>query len=280
MQIIEYLVEHTSINVKAKNKYRQTAWDILQEQGPNLHDYKLLKNEIKRRLCSTYRSQTQSEKWLGENRDAVMVVAVLIATMAFQAGVSPPGGVWQENNTLTGNLTVSPAPTPAQTYRAGEAVMAFKNHDGTYNKLLADSYKSFIRCNTVAFASSLSTIMLLISGLPFKRPVFMWFLMAIMWLTMTSIATTYAISIHVITPEDHAETFAHVLKIGITVWCGVMAILLVGNTIQLIDKWFKNRGIDTVQLMNEWLKARGLTWRPGRSNDSNWVKNENGPGNA
>ncbi|KAI7988411.1 Ankyrin repeat-containing protein BDA1 [Camellia lanceoleosa] len=36
-------------------------------------------------------------QWLAKKRDALMVVASLLATMAFQAVVNPPGGVWQDD---------------------------------------------------------------------------------------------------------------------------------------------------------------------------------------
>uniref|UniRef100_A0A803N870 PGG domain-containing protein n=1 Tax=Chenopodium quinoa TaxID=63459 RepID=A0A803N870_CHEQI len=35
--------------------------------------------------------------WLEDQRTSLMVVASLIATMAFQAGINPPGGVWQDD---------------------------------------------------------------------------------------------------------------------------------------------------------------------------------------
>jgi hypothetical protein len=34
------------------------------------------------------------ENWMEETRGTLMIVATVIATMAFQAGISPPGGVW------------------------------------------------------------------------------------------------------------------------------------------------------------------------------------------
>lgn len=164
--------------------------------------------------------------WLSKKRETVMVVASLIATMAFQAGVNPPGGVWQENEKLDDPRTVP------LLYKAGESVMAY-NH--------ARPYRYFLRVNTIAFVSSLSTILLLISGLPFRRRLFIWGLMVIMWSTVTSIALTYGIAIYIITPRKDREPLGQIIYIGITVWCGLMALLLLGNTIRLLRAWQKKK---------------------------------------
>ncbi|XP_004245063.1 ankyrin repeat-containing protein At5g02620 [Solanum lycopersicum] len=164
--------------------------------------------------------------WLSKKRETVMVVASLIATMAFQAGVNPPGGVWQENEKLDDPRTVP------LLYKAGESVMAY-NH--------ARPYRYFLRVNTIAFVSSLSTILLLISGLPFRRRLFMWGLMVIMWSTVTTIALTYGIAIYIITPRKDSEPLGQIIDIGITVWCGLMALLLLGNTIRLLRAWQKKK---------------------------------------
>ncbi|KAL5987585.1 hypothetical protein ACLOJK_035334 [Asimina triloba] len=37
-------------------------------------------------------------KWLNDTRSALMIVAILIATVTYQAGATPPGGVWQEDD--------------------------------------------------------------------------------------------------------------------------------------------------------------------------------------
>lgn len=162
--------------------------------------------------------------WLSKKRETVMVVASLIATMAFQAGVNPPGGVWQEN----GKLDDWGRPL----HKAGESVMAY-NH--------AKPFRYFLRVNTIAFVSSLSTILLLISGLPFRRRLFMWGLMVIMWSTVTSIALTYGIAIYIITPRKDREPLGQIIELGITVWCGLMALLLLGNTIRLLRVWQKKK---------------------------------------
>ncbi|KAK6119699.1 hypothetical protein DH2020_046567 [Rehmannia glutinosa] len=248
IEIIQYLVGNTNIDVNATNSRGQTVMAIL-EQSPPDKTISEIRNILRSGLCNSHNTHKQSQpvKWLTKKRDAIMVVAILIATMAFQAGLSPAGGVWQEDliRDSNGNMVTNP-------HRAGESVMAH-NHP--------KSYKSVMRSNTIAFVSSLSTILLLISGLPFRRRLFMWILMVIMWLTVTSIAVTYAVSIVVVTPKKDRESLSDVIEIGIAVWSGVMGILLVGNTVRLIDRWLKNKGI--------------IVWRPRRYRDLVEVNNEN-----
>ncbi|KAK4388711.1 hypothetical protein Sango_2208100 [Sesamum angolense] len=61
----------------------------------------------------------QPDDWLEKKRSALMVVASLIATMAFQVGVNPPSGVWQDDNTIDsqGNPVSDP-------HKAGFSVLA------------------------------------------------------------------------------------------------------------------------------------------------------------
>ncbi|WMV41987.1 hypothetical protein MTR67_035372 [Solanum verrucosum] len=162
--------------------------------------------------------------WFSKKRETIMVVASLIAGMAFQAGVNPPGGVWQESEELT-NQEIPP-------HKAGQAVMAF---------IHPKSYRFFLRANTIAFVSSLSTILLLISGLPFRHRIFMWGLMVIMWSTVSSIAVTYGVSIYILTPGKDNDALGQIIEIGIFVWCGLMALLLLSNTIRLLQVWQKKK---------------------------------------
>ncbi|KAH6782961.1 hypothetical protein C2S52_007920 [Perilla frutescens var. hirtella] len=247
-EIMKYLFESTNIDIHAKNSNGQTAKTIYNQIHPEPLNSRITKAWHGLTGSRTGHRDSQSVKWLTKKRDAIMVVAVLIATMAFQAGVTPPGGVWQEDLTEHANGTLLDKP-----HKAGEAVMAHHH---------PKAFKSFMRSNTVAFVSSLSTILLLISGLPFRRPLFLWTLMMIMWLTITSIAVTYGIAIVVVTPSKDKKSLSHVIEISIAVWCGVMGILLVGNTIRLIDKWLKNRGV--------------VVWRPRRFRNLVEVSHENG----
>ncbi|KAH6782960.1 hypothetical protein C2S52_007919 [Perilla frutescens var. hirtella] len=239
-EIMDYLFKIPSINVYAKNSKGQTAKAMYKQTHPSTITnacHGLTKSRTKH-------SDSQPVQWLTQKRDSIMVVAVLIATMAFQAGVTPPGGVWQEDKIIE-DMGVN------RTVRVGEAVMDYHH---------PNFFKNFMRCNAVAFVSSLTTILLLISGLPFRRPMFMWMLMVIMWLTITSVAVTYAISIVVVTPDK--DSLIGVITLSILVWFGVLAILLVGNTIRLFDKWLKNIGVNV--------------WRPRRVKNVVEVNRENG----
>ncbi|KAH6782958.1 hypothetical protein C2S52_007917 [Perilla frutescens var. hirtella] len=243
-EIMDYLFNLKiipNINVYAKNSKGQTAKAMYKQTHPSTIT-KACHGLTKSR---TRHSDSQPPKWLTQKRDSIMVVAVLIATMAFQAGVTPPGGVWQEDKIIEDMRGVN------RTVLAGEAVMEY-HHPHFFN--------NFMRCNAVAFVLSLTTILFLISGLPFRRPLFMWILMVIMWLTITSIAVAYAIAIASVIPD--VTSLIDVFSLSILVWFGVLGILFFCNTIRMIDKWLKNIGL--------------CVWRPRRCKNAVEVNRENG----
>ncbi|KAJ0724560.1 putative PGG domain-containing protein [Helianthus annuus] len=97
------------------------------------------------RKLNSEKDLKNNDDWLNNKRNTLMVVTSLLATMAFQAGTNPPSGVWQDDST---------AYPP---HKAGYAVMV-RNHPNLYH--------IFLVSNTVGFVSTLSIILLLISGLP------------------------------------------------------------------------------------------------------------------
>ncbi|KAL5783495.1 hypothetical protein ACOSP7_008524 [Xanthoceras sorbifolium] len=153
-----------------------------------------------------WQKTTKKENWLTRKRDSLMVVASLIATMAFQAGLNPPG------------------------HLAGTSILA--THDlGNYSRYLA--------YNTSSFIASLSIILLLITGLPFKRRFFMWILIVIVWVAITTMALTYRVSILVFTPKEVERTVTRVIQYAVVGWCIVMGLLLLGHTIRVASNLFK-----------------------------------------
>uniref|UniRef100_A0A7N2LM45 PGG domain-containing protein n=2 Tax=Quercus lobata TaxID=97700 RepID=A0A7N2LM45_QUELO len=102
--------------------------------------------------------------WVEDNRGAIMVVATVITTIAFQNIAKPPGGVWQANTTDFTDSKGNPVCTPRNPCYAGNSVFAY---GGTTNM----RYLYFSISNTISFVASLSVTFLLISGFPIKNKV-------------------------------------------------------------------------------------------------------------
>ncbi|KAJ6400280.1 hypothetical protein OIU84_015851 [Salix udensis] len=101
----------------------------------------------------------------GDTRNVLLIVVALIAAVTFQAGVNPPGGVWQEGD------------------RPGRAIYASQKH----------AFYVFLISNTLA----LSTCILVITSLTYRFP----FHFEI-WVATASMMTTYASAVFAVTPNE------------------------------------------------------------------------------
>nr|DAD22553.1 TPA_asm: hypothetical protein HUJ06_024016 [Nelumbo nucifera] len=108
-----------------------------------------------------------------DTRDALLIVAALIAAVTFQAGITPPGGVWQdvdENGKdphhVAGRSIYAAQPTP---------------------------FFIFLMANTLGLSASISIITYLTIGFPLYMEVV---------IASYSLLLTYASAIIAITPED------------------------------------------------------------------------------
>ncbi|KAL4556824.1 hypothetical protein LXL04_034988 [Taraxacum kok-saghyz] len=240
IETINLLLLNTSVEVNASNTNGETPMDIL-AQGPRDLKYKQilrslisagaveaqisgiqisldrLENNTKQAMVSPLKikeSPRNYDNWLDTKRNSLMVVASLIATMAFQAGTNPPGGFWQDNS-----------PTDSH-HQPGYAVMVSN---------APNTYQAFLVCSTVGYVSSLTIILLLISGLPFlKHVLVMWILSVIMWIAITSMSLTYLISILIWLPQDKPDEIGTVATFMVFGWMGLMSLIVVSHIIRLI----------------------------------------------
>lgn len=183
--------------------------------------------------------QERDHTRLSNQHDALMVVASLIATMAFQVAMNPPGGVWQDNNTLSNvsildgygdikNQTITPAP--------GESI---------FGCISCVNYAILLVSNAIAFASSVSVILLLISGFRYNR-YFSIILTTIMWIALSATIVTYWIGSYFVIPDvyirgDIAHGQGQVGDIAygqghlsLLAWAMLLACLLLGHGIRVI----------------------------------------------
>ncbi|KAK3436045.1 hypothetical protein EUGRSUZ_C00701 [Eucalyptus grandis] len=152
-------------------------------------------------------------KWQNNMHKTLVVVAVLLATMTFQASITPPGGLWQQDD---------------DEHNTGESIVADKYHK---------RYKKFITCNTIIFVTSLSIIVLFISGLTLEQlQITAWIAMLTTWVAIIFTAVAYAISIWVFTPYDALHDTNKTVTDAVLAWVGLMAFIFLCHIVRLILK--------------------------------------------
>ncbi|KAF7138783.1 hypothetical protein RHSIM_Rhsim07G0188200 [Rhododendron simsii] len=248
LEIIKFLLVTTAIEVGIRNAHGLTALDVLSQSPRDLRDMEIKQclhgggvstrfnsnGEItevfsirkKKELQNGISIKEQPKKhkhtdWLGRKRSSLMVVASLIATVAFQAAISPPGGVWQNDSTTDSNGESG----EKASHEAGQSVMAYN---------IPEAYGQFMIFDTIAFLASLSIILLQVSGLPIKRRRWMWVQMVTMWIAITAQTITYFITLIHMTPKNVRKTLYEVTKISVLTWLLLIAIVFIGNLVRVI----------------------------------------------
>lgn len=115
-----------------------------------------------------YFQYDERKETLADARNVLLVVAGLIAAVTFQAGINPPGGVWQDDK---------------DGHRPGRAIYSYQTKE----------FYVFLISNTVAFSTSILLLISLTHKFPFHFEVI---------LATTSMVVTYASSVFAVTPDE------------------------------------------------------------------------------
>ncbi|MCL7037205.1 hypothetical protein MKW94_010132 [Papaver nudicaule] len=257
--------------------------DVLQQSDVSHHDDQNPPDRPKDEISTTIkkRSYERYDKWLKENKNALMVVSSLIATMAFQGALNPPGGVWQETRKLYRNGTISDV-SPTEVYQdpnysdpddataflgylyAGSAVMSLEHND---------AYFAYMVCIGLGFFASMIVIFLLLSGFRFKRKnlgkFFVRFLIAVLWLSVTFMTVAYLYAMQAFVPPENPQAKTVVLKINymtfqnaLESWLWLMGIVIslhiIRTIIWLLRKLMKKK--DGESRMDKFKRQAGHYW--------------------
>eukprot|EP00268_Persea_americana_P048666 TRINITY_DN5161_c0_g1_i9.p1 TRINITY_DN5161_c0_g1~~TRINITY_DN5161_c0_g1_i9.p1 ORF type:complete len:439 (+),score=40.31 TRINITY_DN5161_c0_g1_i9:312-1628(+) len=161
-QVMKFLVKNTKVDVNAVNKDGLTPLDVLLENPLGIGRLKtqwFFACAGAKRARSIYH-HTETEKKMDGCHGRWFIQALLAVVMVivtFQAGLYPPGGVWQDtgyhNATLFSPYAVESSPPTLVHHYAGKSVLSYVD---------PKRYKYFSFFNDVAFYSSALVIVLLL----------------------------------------------------------------------------------------------------------------------
>ncbi|RWR84903.1 ankyrin repeat-containing-like protein [Cinnamomum micranthum f. kanehirae] len=143
------------------------------------------------------------------SQDALMVVAILIATVTYGGVLNPPGGVWQEDK--RSNCTEDRG-----CHYSGEAIMS-----SNFPVL----YILYTISNTIAFVVSLILILLLVSRSSFQGRVLKRYLTVMIWIAVSSLLVTYSLSFFTLCKDDLKSTVV-IIVVPLIVFGGMLIIAL------------------------------------------------------
>ncbi|KAH7839508.1 hypothetical protein Vadar_005175 [Vaccinium darrowii] len=170
--------------------------------------------------------------WLKEVRGHLITAATLTATMAYQALLSPPGGVWQD---ASKDDQASP-PLPYNNdsepqHEAGDAIL------DSYGP--ASQETKYVVINTVVLVASLSTIILALSGFPLQNKFLLWVLIFTMYTTISFLAIAYFMVLDFVFPSLDDKIFNR-LRYLLIIWFGIMGLVVMLHACHFFV-WLRNK---------------------------------------
>ncbi|KAK6912025.1 PGG domain [Dillenia turbinata] len=186
--------------IKSSSKIRNNS-------SPNLDEQKVLSQRHREELTMLHKIRQSRQRdihleALQNARNTITVVAILIATVSFTAGVSPPGGLHKE----------------------GPGTRAFK---------------IFTISNSIALFTSLCIVIVLVSIIPFQRKALMRLLVIahkVTWVAVSFMATAFVAATWLILPPVRTDwTIEAILSISVAAWC----LMLLFLTVQLGRQWLR-----------------------------------------
>ncbi|VFQ81531.1 unnamed protein product [Cuscuta campestris] len=143
-------------------------------------------------LISVPAADDDDGEWLKEMRGNLGLMATMIATMAFQNGLNPPGGVIQNGD---GGSVACPSSSPVghgQAACPGQSVYAARDRHG---------YNGFMLTNSASFLLSITTCILVISGVPLGPGYPTLALAMLMSVSLILLAVSYTLGAFLLNPR-------------------------------------------------------------------------------
>ncbi|XP_047095785.1 uncharacterized protein LOC124708137 [Lolium rigidum] len=155
-------------------------------------------------------AQGRSKDQLERKRQVMLIIAILVAALMYQAGLTPPGGFWPADNRHLGHR-----------HRAGYPVL-LSSHPRRY--------KAFFYCNAVSFMASVVLILLLVNRKLYRPAIRCYALHVCMAVGMLALMGAYT---SVSGNYRHLKTSIYVLTL--------VAAVAISLLLQLVIFWYIRR---------------------------------------
>ncbi|RVX05310.1 Ankyrin repeat-containing protein ITN1 [Vitis vinifera] len=254
LETVRYLLSGNMVEVNAVNESGLTALDVIEHMPRDLKS-----TEIRESLSKAGALRARNVPANGEREIAMVIEESRLDSVAQPLDVSPRVGLFSrgisnktdsenKENWLKGNrdaLMVTVGVIAAMAYQAGLNPPS-------------DGYPKFMAYNTFSLVASLSIVLLLISGLPMKKRIFMWLLMVAMWVTITFMTLTYLISVRAVSPDHEHPYINRVVGNSLSVWLGVIGFVLLVHTIRFLmwcvrEVQFRKKPISIKSCLRDWV---------------------------
>ncbi|XP_061341457.1 ankyrin repeat-containing protein ITN1-like [Gastrolobium bilobum] len=177
------------------------------------------------KFCTRY--LINQGNWIDKKtREQLMVAATVIATMAFQSAINPPGGVWQAD-TKDGNN----ACTTYKLCEAGTAVVGY---------VWSPDFQKFIFFNSASFFASLCVLLILISGFPLDNKAIMWILAVLMIVAVTCMLLTYMWALALVSPNHIYYRIRGLGYVMVGAWSFLLGVVGLIQTTRIVF-WVRSR---------------------------------------
>ncbi|MED6147755.1 hypothetical protein PIB30_046682 [Stylosanthes scabra] len=204
--------------------------------------WRMILQEIEKVLKKTLRNEGEKNiEWMEDIRGNLAMVATVIATVTFQTGLNPPGGVVQSGD--HGDVSCSKH-LVSNDLQSGGIRGNYYQCPGV--SVFADAAKRehqfnvFLIFNNLSFASSILACFFFVTGVPLRRPLSILLMSIDMCISLGSLGITYCLGVMMVEPQNNSFLKHLSVMIAVIFFFTIIVCFLLFNLFRTFGNYLKN----------------------------------------